>query len=185
MTSSRRLILWLSGGYIIAQIPPPRHTSIQSHTAKDPTLSCIYFSLLQSTMASEDILPTYEEVMKTYQTPPHVLRFEARTITYAEESSVSKIKSFLARPDHSHTDDVQVKKTRKSKVAEVLVKVLTGMCNQHTVAIVSLTDLFDSSNPEALLDRLECFEESGSGKTVTLPSSFHQECFQYTIVIRT
>lgn len=120
-------------------------------------------------MASEDILPTYEEVMKTYQTPAHVLRFEARTITYAEESSVSKIKSFLARPDHSHTDDVQVKKTRKSKVAEVLVKVLTGMFRRHTIAIVSMTDLFESSNPEALLDCLEYFEESGSGKTVTLP----------------
>jgi hypothetical protein len=122
-------------------------------------------------MASEDILPTYEEVMKTYQTPAHVLRFEARTITYAEESSVSKIKSFLARPDHSHTDDVQVKKTRKSKVAEVLVKVLTGMFRRHTIAIVSMTDLFESSNPEALLDCLEYFEESGSGKTVTLPRS--------------
>ena len=120
-------------------------------------------------MASEDILPTYEEVMKTYQTPAHVLRFEARTITYAEESSVSKIKSFLARPDHSHTDDVQVKKTRKSKVAEVLVKVLTGMFKRHTIAIVFMTNLFESSNPEALLDCLEYFEESGSGKTVTLP----------------
>jgi hypothetical protein len=125
-------------------------------------------------MASEDILPTYEEVMKTYQSPPHVLRFEARTITYAEESSVSKIKSFLARPDQSHTDDVQVKKKRKSKVAEVLVKVLTGTCDQHMIAAVSLTDLFDSSNPEALLNRLGCFnKESGSGNTVTLPSLFH------------
>jgi hypothetical protein len=114
-------------------------------------------------MTSEDTLPTYEEVMKTYRSPPHVLRLEARTITYEEESSVSKIKSLLARPDHSHADDVHVKKTRKSKVAEVLVKVLTGMCNQHTVVIVSLTDLFESPNPKALLDRLECFEEYGSG----------------------
>jgi len=77
-------------------------------------------------MASEDILPTYEEVMRTYQTPANVLRYEARTITYGDEPSVSKIKSFLARPDHSHTDDVQVKQTRKSKVAKVIVKVLTA-----------------------------------------------------------
>ena len=89
-------------------------------------------------MAHEDILPTYEEVMKTYQTPASVLRYEARTITYAEESSVSKIKSFLARPDHSHTDDVQVKKTKKSKVAERIVKALTGTCDQHAITILVL-----------------------------------------------
>ena len=89
-------------------------------------------------MASEDILPTYEEVMRTYQTPANVLRYEARTITYADEPSVSKIKSFLARPDHSHTDDVHVKKTRKSKVAEVIVKVLTGRSNRHSFAILTL-----------------------------------------------
>jgi hypothetical protein len=89
-------------------------------------------------MTSEDILPTYEEVMRTYQTPANVLRYEARTITYADESSVSKIKSILARPDHSHTDDVHVKKTRKSKVAEVIVKVLTGRRNRYSVAIVEL-----------------------------------------------
>jgi hypothetical protein len=136
-------------------------------------------------MTSNDILPTYEEVMKTYQTPAHVLRFEARTITYAEESSVSKIKSFLARPDHSHTDDVHVKKTRKSKVAEKLVKVLTGACNQRTIAIIVLADIFESPNPKALLNRLESLEEFGSGKTVTLRSLFHQECFQYTIIHRT
>jgi hypothetical protein len=90
-------------------------------------------------MTSEDVLPTYEEVMRTYQTPANVLRYEARTITYGDdEPSASKIKSFLARPDHSHTDDVQVKQTRKSKVAKVIVKVLTGRCKQHTVAIVDL-----------------------------------------------
>jgi len=77
-------------------------------------------------MSSEDILPTYEEVMKTYQTPPHVLRMEARTITYGEEPSIKKIKSFLARSEHSPSDDIHVKKTRKSKVAEAIVKVLTG-----------------------------------------------------------
>lgn len=89
-------------------------------------------------MAHEDILPTYEEVMKTYQTPPHVLRFEARNITYGEESSVSKIKSFLARPDHSSTDDVHVKKNKKSKVAEVLAKALKCRRTQHTIAIVPI-----------------------------------------------
>jgi len=88
-------------------------------------------------MTSEDILPTYEEVMKTYQTSPHVLRMESTNIAYEEESSMSKIKSFLARPEHSSTDDVHVKKTRKGKVAEVLVKVLTGECYQQPISILA------------------------------------------------
>jgi len=75
--------------------------------------------------------------MKTYQTSPHVLRMESTNIAYEEESSMSKIKSFLARPEHSSTDDVHVKKTRKGKVAEVLVKVLTGECYQQPISILA------------------------------------------------
>ena len=77
-------------------------------------------------MSSEDVLPTYDEAMKMYQTPWHIIEEEAMNITFKEPSATSKIKSLISRIESASQHDVYTGPKRKSKIVVFVENILTG-----------------------------------------------------------
>jgi hypothetical protein len=78
-------------------------------------------------MSSEDVLPSYAEAMKMYETPMHMLKEEAMYITFKKQSSSSKIKSFILRTESDAQHDVYTgAKKKKNKVVAIIGEMLTG-----------------------------------------------------------
>ena len=77
-------------------------------------------------MSSEDVLPTYEEAMKMYQTPRHIIEDEAMNLTFRQHSTTSKIISFISRIESASQHDVYTGPKRKSKIVVFVENILTG-----------------------------------------------------------
>lgn len=78
-------------------------------------------------MSSEDVLPTYEEAMKMYQTPWHIIEEEAMNLTFRQHSTASsKIKSFISRTESASQQGVYTGPKRKSKIVVFVENMLTG-----------------------------------------------------------
>ena len=77
-------------------------------------------------MSSEDALPTYEEAMKIYQTPWHIIEEEALNLTFHEPSATSKIKSIISRRESASQHGVYTGPKRKSKIVVFVENMLTG-----------------------------------------------------------
>lgn len=79
------------------------------------------------TMSSEDVLPTYDEAMKMYQTPWHIIEDEAMNLTFRQPSSASsRIKSFISRSESASQHGVYTGPKRKSKIVVFVEHMLTG-----------------------------------------------------------
>lgn len=75
-------------------------------------------------MSAEDVLPTYAEAMRFYQTPASILRNETAAIIFAEPSTISTVKSAILRK--THDDEVGAKnigQETKSKVLAILKQI--------------------------------------------------------------
>ena len=77
-------------------------------------------------MSSEDILPSYAEAVKMYQTPWHIIEEEAMHITFKKSSATSKIKSFISRMESASQHDVFTGVKKKSKIVLFIENLLTG-----------------------------------------------------------
>ncbi|GAB7328693.1 hypothetical protein MBLNU13_g00614t1 [Cladosporium sp. NU13] len=77
-------------------------------------------------MSSEDVLPTYDEAMKMYQTPWHIIEDEAMNLTFKQHSTASKIKSFISRMESASQHDVYTGPKRKSKIVVFVENMLTA-----------------------------------------------------------
>ena len=91
-------------------------------------------------MSSGDVLPTYDEAMKMYQTPWHIIEEEAMNLTFREHSTTSsKIKSFISRTESASQQGVYTGPKRKSKIVVFVENMLTGM---HGARDVSQSELY-------------------------------------------
>lgn len=78
-------------------------------------------------MSSEDVLPTYDEAMKMYQTPWHIIEEEAMNLTFRQHSTASsKIKSFISRTESASQHGVYTGPKRKSKIVVFVENMFTG-----------------------------------------------------------
>lgn len=78
-------------------------------------------------MSSEDVLPTYDEAMKMYQTPWHIIEEEAMNLTFRQHSTASsKIKSFISRTESASQHGVYTGPKRKSKIVVFVENMFTA-----------------------------------------------------------
>lgn len=101
-------------------------------------------------MSSEDVLPTYEEAMKIYQTPWHIIEEEAMHLTFNEPSATSKIKSLISRTESASQHGVYTGPKRKSKIVLFVENMLFGKIDLATRHVLNstLTWFFSSSSKE-------------------------------------
>jgi hypothetical protein len=81
-------------------------------------------------MSSEDVLPSYAEATRMYETPTHMLKEEAMYITFKKPSSSSKIKSFILRTESDGQHDVYTGARKKNKAVAFIGEMLTGECGE-------------------------------------------------------
>jgi hypothetical protein len=106
-------------------------------------------------MSSEDVLPSYAEATRMYETPMRMLKEEAMYITFKKPSSSSKIKSFILRTESDAQHDVYTGPKKKTRVVAFIGEMLTGECGEIQERVLqsrSCADLSLSSNTPAIFD---------------------------------
>lgn len=86
-------------------------------------------------------LPTYAEAVKEQQTADHIIRNEARYLTFEDTSTLSKLRSAMSENSRARDGKVYVESKMKRKITGLVRKVLTGQpkhSHRHSVC-ASLT----------------------------------------------